>query len=342
MKQADYVGNNTGRCWISSESGLIWSFLGPVYLILFINAIILISSAIRIGTARKQLSALRKVHGFLISAIILTLVLGLPWIVSLAKFAALSIENITAYQILDTFVDWVFICLISPAGVIFFFIILNRFKEFRKTSKKGNATHSQHISSITGNHTRSRDYALATQRYKVPRTQRANSESKGAITIHSEKPDPKDPDSSIFTRSELIDHDKNVIPDGKPLRPRKPQKPQPPLHPQEDDIFVYENNMAENPLYVPIDEISTAATGHVDTFAYVEEDFTTPNPIYDSIDDNKTIPLILEDDLPRSSSTFEREGFIRRSLNKLGILKTSTSQTLSSTGNEEEKVNSDC
>ena len=309
MKQADYVGNNTGRCWISSESGLIWSFLGPVYLILFINAIILISSAIRIGTARKQLSALRKFRGFLISAIILTPVLGLPWIVSLAKFATLSIENITAYQILDTFADWVFICLNSPAGVIFFFIILNRFKEFRKSSKKGNATHSQHISSITG--ARSRDYALATQRYKKPRAQRANSGSKGAIPIHSEKPNPKEFASNIMTKSEHIDHDTNVIPDGKPLRPRlpKPQKPQPPLHPQEDDIFVYENNMTENPLYVPIDDISksTAATGEVNTAANVEEpiyqnaanieqgpiltknnlieeDLAIPNPLYDPIE----------------------------------------------------------
>ena len=313
MKQADYVGNNTGRCWISSESGLIWSFLGPVYLILFINAIILISSAIRIGTARKQLSALRKFRGFLISAIILTPVLGLPWIVSLAKFATLSIENITAYQILDTFADWVFICLNSPAGVIFFIIILNRFREFRKSSKKGNATHSQHISSITGNNTmnRSRDYVSAIQRYRVPRAQRKNSGSKGAILIHSEKPDPKEFASNIITKSELIDHDTNVIPDGKPLRPRlpKPQKPQLPLHPQEDDIFVYENNMTENPLFVPIDDISksTAVTGEVNAIANVEEhiyqnaanieqgpiltknnlieeDLAIPNPLYHPIE----------------------------------------------------------
>ena len=158
MKQADYVGNNTGRCWISSESGLIWSFLGPVFLILFINAIILISSAILICTAPKQLSVLKQFRGDVLSAIILTPVLGLPWIVSLTKFVTLSIHNISAYRIIDTFSDPLFICLNAPPAIIFFFIILNQFR------KKGNSTDSSTIKAESKANTNSlgdREYSEA-------------------------------------------------------------------------------------------------------------------------------------------------------------------------------------
>ena len=326
VKQADYVGNNTGRCWISSESGLIWSFLGPVYLILFINAIILISSAIRIGTARKQLSALRKFRGVFLSAIILTPILGLPWIVSLAKFVTLHIHNITAYQVLDTFVDWVFICLNAPSGVIFFFIILNRFREFRKSSKKRHSSHSQHLTSVSGvNNYRTRDGVPRT--YRLPRARIPL--SRGTISISSEKPDAKEFASNIITKSEQIDHDKNAIPDGKPLRPRlpKPQKPLPPKHSQEDDIFTYENNMTENPLYVPIEDISkcTTANGYDNKAASVEENYNQnsgnveqgsiltknnlveeglaiPNPLYNPIEPiDIDVPLTSHHSSPKTS-----------------------------------------
>ena len=93
------------------------------------------TSAIRIATARKQKSQLIKLRGFLISATVLTPVLGLPWLVSLAKIATAGVED-DIVQHMDKFIDWVFICLNAPAGIIFLIIVANRVKEFRKTKKE--------------------------------------------------------------------------------------------------------------------------------------------------------------------------------------------------------------
>ena len=136
IKQDAYSSHNAGYCWLSNEDGVIWAFLGPVFLVLILNTIILVTSAIRIGTARKNLEKMKQMRVALISAFILTPVLGLPWLVSFAKIITVGIENELALAILDRFIDWLFICLNAPAGVVFFIIILKRFLENRKSSHK--------------------------------------------------------------------------------------------------------------------------------------------------------------------------------------------------------------
>ena len=135
IKQGAYSSHKAGYCWISNEDGVIWAFLGPVFLVLILNTIILVSSAIRIGTARKNLDKMKQMRVALLSAFILTPVLGMPWLVSFAKIITVGIEDDLALAILDRFIDWVFICLNAPAGVIFFIIVLKRFLELRKTQK---------------------------------------------------------------------------------------------------------------------------------------------------------------------------------------------------------------
>ena len=135
IKQGAYSSHNAGYCWLSNEDGVIWAFLAPVFLVLILNTIILVSSAIRIGTARKNLDKMKQMRVALISAFILTPVLGMPWLVSFAKIITVGIENQSVLAILDRFIDWVFICLNAPAGVVFFIIILKRFLELRKSHK---------------------------------------------------------------------------------------------------------------------------------------------------------------------------------------------------------------
>ena len=133
IKQEAYTNNTAGHCWLSSADGLVWAFLVPVFVVLILNTIILTSSAIRIGTARKNLAKIKQVRVALISAFILTPVLGMPWVISFAKIITVGIQDALALRIIDTFIDWVFVCLNAPAGVIFFIIVFKRFKEHRKS-----------------------------------------------------------------------------------------------------------------------------------------------------------------------------------------------------------------
>ena len=150
IKQGAYSSHNAGYCWISNEDGVIWAFLGPVFLVLILNTIILVSSAIRIGTARKNLDKMKQMRVALLSAFILTPVLGMPWLVSFAKIITVGIEDDLALAILDRFIDWVFICLNAPVGVIFFIIVLKRFLENRKSSRKSKSGTSNVTTSTSG------------------------------------------------------------------------------------------------------------------------------------------------------------------------------------------------
>ena len=149
IKQGAYSSHSASHCWLSNEDGVIWAFLGPVFLVLILNTIILVTSAIRIGTARKNLDKMKQMRVALISAFILTPVLGMPWLVSFAKIITVGIEDELTLAILDRFIDWVFICLNAPAGVVFFVIILKRFLELRKMQNRKTVPCTPTISSAT-------------------------------------------------------------------------------------------------------------------------------------------------------------------------------------------------
>ena len=140
IKQEGYVNATSGHCWLSNSDELVWAFLVPVFVVLILNIIILTASAIRIGTARKNLNKLSQMRVALVSAFILTPVLGMPWVISFAKIITVGIQDELTLQILERFIEWVFICLNAPAGVIFFIIVFKRFWEHKKsiqTNKSG-------------------------------------------------------------------------------------------------------------------------------------------------------------------------------------------------------------
>ena len=268
VAQSAYTGNTTGHCWISTKEGLIWSFLGPIYFILFINTVILVTSAIRIATARKQKSQLIKLRGFLISATVLTPALGLPWLVSLAKIATAGVENHIVQEIIDKFIDWVFICLNAPAGIIFLIIVANRFKEFRKANKNKNkqgiSTRLTSVTSGVNTLNRPKPIPSGANKYRKP-TSRATTDSnpKRLIPVHSERIEIARfaPDENF----KEIDNDKKEIPAGCPPRPNLPQCIINPFSPQssvDQSMFVCEevNLMHKNPTYISIEDLTRNAS----------------------------------------------------------------------------------
>ena len=165
-----------------------------------------------------------KLRGFLISAIVLTPVLGLPWIVSFLKIATVGVENNTVQYILDKFIDWVFICLNGPSGIIFMIIVASRVKEFRATKQKKEI--STRLTSVTsGQHPTKipRAVSSAADKYKRNHTGRVrtDSNSRQLIAVHSEQPDTARFASDIHSKE--IDHDKMDIPAGCPQRPTLPR-----------------------------------------------------------------------------------------------------------------------
>ncbi|KAI6660980.1 Phosphatidylinositol phosphatase PTPRQ-like isoform X2 [Oopsacas minuta] len=268
VTQSAYTGNNTGHCWISTESGLIWSFLGPVYFILFVNCIILVCSAIRIATARKKQKHLLRLKSALYSAVILTPVLGLPWVVSLAKVATVGIEHETVQAILDRFVDWTFICLNAPCGIIFMIIIAIRVKEFRKSNKKSISTRQTSVQHTFNTLTIPKsNQAAAPLANKFKKTIKPP-----PIRIHVEKPEATIFASNLIVPTKDIDKDKLDIPVGCPPRPFPP-KPAKPMPPQSSTLDYSTikcedfSNIHQNPTCVSIEDITKIFSSHHKTEA---------------------------------------------------------------------------
>ena len=250
VTQDAYTGNNTGHCWISTGSGLIWSFLGPIYFVLIINTVILIASAIRIGTARKDMAHIKKLKSVLYSAVILTPVLGLPWVVSLAKIITFGIEHQTVQDILDRVVDWSFICLNAPCGLLFLLIVSYRFREFRKSNKKKPLTRgtSVPVSYNTIRGPRPVPSCTANAYKKKPPT----------IFVHSEKPEDTIFASNLMNSPNKMDKDKLGIPVGNPPRPNLPT-PTARLFPQSTldyEGIKCDNVIFQNPTFVSIEDLS--------------------------------------------------------------------------------------
>ncbi|WP_411023019.1 7 transmembrane receptor, partial [Salmonella sp. s51228] len=94
ITQGNYIQSSEERsnCWLAESNIVRLSFLTPLLVILVLNFIILIISAIRIVVVRKEDSAFKKIKSFAYSCIILTPVLGLPWTIMFLRIATESIN----------------------------------------------------------------------------------------------------------------------------------------------------------------------------------------------------------------------------------------------------------
>ena len=140
IKHNNYVKPEE-HCFITYEDGLIWSFIGPILIILAINMLILVFASIRIATARfgtdkmDEKQALKK---GIISSLILTPLLGIPWLI-------LLVNVFIAYPI----VQWVFIIINGLMGVFFFLAITLRNAEVKKLCTKSSKIVQQPSTSLT-------------------------------------------------------------------------------------------------------------------------------------------------------------------------------------------------
>ncbi|XP_048869712.1 adhesion G protein-coupled receptor E1-like [Brienomyrus brachyistius] len=78
------------NCWLSLERGFIWSFLGPVCVIIIVNVIFFIITLFKLAqkfsSLNPDLSKLRKIKTFTITAIAQLCVLGTMWIFGYFQF----------------------------------------------------------------------------------------------------------------------------------------------------------------------------------------------------------------------------------------------------------------
>ncbi|XP_028256735.1 CD97 antigen-like isoform X2 [Parambassis ranga] len=78
-------------CWLSLENGLIWSFFGPVCLVIILNVFFFIITVWRLAqkfaSLNPDLSKLHKIRAFTVTAIAQMCILGLMWVFGAFMFA---------------------------------------------------------------------------------------------------------------------------------------------------------------------------------------------------------------------------------------------------------------
>ncbi|XP_065673821.1 adhesion G protein-coupled receptor L4 isoform X4 [Hydra vulgaris] len=77
-------GKHRNHCWLSVKSGFIWSFVGPVLFVIFINILIFIKSLHVVSVkAKKRTSNIAELWFWIKSTFLLICLLGITWIVGI-------------------------------------------------------------------------------------------------------------------------------------------------------------------------------------------------------------------------------------------------------------------
>ena len=141
VKYDKYV-TTAQHCFLTYEDGIIWAFIAPIIAIIFVNMVILVISVIRISTTKfgsEKLKEKQVIKTALVSTLILTPLLGIPWIILLLNIF-----------IVDPAVQWGFIITNGLMGIFFFFAITIRNAEVKKLLKLKKGEYSQ-VSASTEN-----------------------------------------------------------------------------------------------------------------------------------------------------------------------------------------------
>ena len=118
---SSYYVDETQHCFLSTEGGVIWSFIAPVLIILIINVIFLviaISKIIYTKWSNQNNEHKDVVKDALITALVLTPVLGIPWLFLILNVA---IQHVV--------LQFIFVFLNGLIGLVFFFVVVLRNKE---------------------------------------------------------------------------------------------------------------------------------------------------------------------------------------------------------------------
>ena len=106
-------------CWLSTENGTVWSFIGPALTVVFINMILLVVAVVRIlmgmRAQMRNMTRLKQARTAAFGSFVLVPILGIPWIVAVLNFF-----------VSVSFFQWIFVILNTPQGLLFFLLyVLN-------------------------------------------------------------------------------------------------------------------------------------------------------------------------------------------------------------------------
>ena len=124
----DYYVDASKHCFLNVIGGVIWAFIAPICTMILINTIFLIISIIQIIQTRYVAikdDTRRIVKDALITGLVLTPVLGLPWLILIFNVA-----------IQHSVLEWVFIIVNGLMGLVFLLVVVLRNKEVLAVFKK--------------------------------------------------------------------------------------------------------------------------------------------------------------------------------------------------------------
>ena len=154
-----YIQQPIEHCFLSYSEGLIWSFIGPILVLLFLNLIALIMACIKIVIVTRNLSEKRGTVSnwevakqSLINSSILFPVLGVPWIILPISLFVNSFHATTLFE-------WLFTIFNSPSGILFFVLCTLKYdfvreKIFRRKTGNSSNQKSNPNTSISNNEKR--------------------------------------------------------------------------------------------------------------------------------------------------------------------------------------------
>ena len=125
VRHDSYLHSTADFCFLSYSNGLIWSFIGPILVLLCLNLIALIMACIKIvviaknGDKRRNVSNWEVAKQSVINSSFLFPVLGAPWILLPIGLLVNSFASTTLFE-------WLFIILNSPSGILFFILFTLR------------------------------------------------------------------------------------------------------------------------------------------------------------------------------------------------------------------------
>lgn len=116
-----YIQLRSDYCWLGTQRGLFWSFIAPILLVLCLNFVFLIFGIVKIvKTQSADNSVILRMKKGLTAICVLTPVLGLSW----SSLLLVQVESLY-----DIALEWIFVLLNGPIGILFFFLFVIRNNE---------------------------------------------------------------------------------------------------------------------------------------------------------------------------------------------------------------------
>ncbi|KAI6657435.1 EGF, latrophilin and seven transmembrane domain-containing protein 1-like [Oopsacas minuta] len=129
-------------CWLSTENGTVWSFVGPALTVVFINIFLLVIAITRIfmglRTRIQEMTRFRQARTVALGTFVLVPVLGIPWIVAVLNFFV----SVSLFQ-------WIFVILNTPQGLLFLLLYILNNRELLTKVRRRKRNMSQRDSQIT-------------------------------------------------------------------------------------------------------------------------------------------------------------------------------------------------